>query len=368
MNEKVFDISAHNGLLTIENFKQAKAEGFTTVIIRAGYGNDISQKDTKFVSNITNAHIAGLNIGIYWFSYAISEADAITEADLCTQILEPYKAFLTYPIYFDYEYDSVNYYTKVKGIPPTSDLINKIMDAFMQRIICHKYPTGYYANLDYMRHIINTTIKDKYPNLWLADYSGLPDYPCQMQQTGSTGHITGISCRLDIGVIFKSFGIKVSPVIPKPPIVSSNTQVDIIYNVRTAHGWCGNVKNLTDFAGNTKFYSGNASTIITDVTMHVSKGSIKYRVHSMKSGWLGWVTGFDTFDSNKYAGNHTPIDAIEIYYYTPKSIRPAKRAIYHTSGRHDYFSWQHDTETTGKQDGYAGKLGEPMKRLQIYIA
>ena len=40
-------------------------------------------------------------------------------------------------------------------------------------------------------------------------------------------------------------------------------------------------------------------------------------------GWLGWITGYNVNDSAKgYAGNGKPIDAIQVYYYTPDSIRP----------------------------------------------
>lgn len=361
MNEKVFDISAHNGFLTVENFKHAKAEGYTTVIIRAGYGSDISQQDTKFCTNIVNAHLAGLNIGIYWFAYAIDVASAITEANICAKVIEPYRAFITYPIYYDYEYDSVRYYTQLKGIAPSTTLINCIMDTFMQQIITYKYMVGYYANLDYMRNIISAYTKQKYPNLWLADYSGGTEYPCQMQQTSSSGHITGINSRLDIGTIFTPYApvrTLATPVDIKP----TDQPVDVFYTTRTTRGaWLGVIKNTTDFSGR---YD---STPITDIALRVSKGSIKYRVHSISHGWLGWITGYSTTDSSKYAGDRTPIDALEIYYYTPSDIRPFKRAIYHVGTPQRYYSWQHDTDTDKGQDGYAGIMGVPITRIQIYI-
>lgn len=361
MSEKVFDISAHNGLLTLENFKQAKAEGYTTVIIRAGYGNDISQQDTKFSTNIINAHLAGLNIGIYWFAYAINAASAITEANVCAKIIEPYRAYINYPIYYDYEYDSVRYYTQLVGSKPSATFINYIMDAFMQQILSYKYMVGYYANLDYMRNVISPNIKQKYPNLWLADYTKGPDYPCQMQQTSSSGHITGIKSRLDIGTIFTPYTSVYTPV-KSTNLKPTNQPVDVFYTTRTALGtWFKVVKNTTDFSGR---YD---STPITDIALRVSKGSVKYRVHSIKYGWLGWVTGYSLTDGFKYAGNRTPIDALEIYYYTPSDIRPLKQAIYRVGTSKAYYNWQHDTNTDKGQDGYAGIFGTPITRIQIYI-
>ena len=64
-----------------------------------------------------------------------------------------------------------------------------------------------------------------------------------------------------------------------------------------------------------------------------------------------------------YAGNGKPIDAIQVYYYTPNDIRPYKKAKYKVN---DY-DWQYDTETTGNQDGYAGLIGVNATKIQITI-
>lgn len=138
--------------------------------------------------------------------------------------------------------------------------------------------------------------------------------------------------------------------------------VDVTYRVRAGGKWYPAVKNLSDFAG-------KVGVAITDVAMKVSKGSIKYRVHVKGDGWLSWVTGYDINDKkNGYAGVGEEIDAIQVYYYTPDSIRPYKRAKYRVSPvKDDYYSWQYDTETTDEQDGYAGKYGQSIDRFQIVI-
>lgn len=138
--------------------------------------------------------------------------------------------------------------------------------------------------------------------------------------------------------------------------------VDVTYRVRAGGKWYPAVKNLSDFAG-------KVGVAITDVAMKVSKGSIKYRVHVKGDGWLSWVTGYDINDKkNGYAGVGEEIDAIQVYYYTPDSIRPYKRAKYRVSPvKDDYYGWQYDTETTGAQDGYAGAFGQAIDRLQIVI-
>ena len=129
-----------------------------------------------------------------------------------------------------------------------------------------------------------------------------------------------------------------------------------------AHGWLSEVKNLTD-------YAGWKESPVTDVAVKVSAGTVKYRVHVKGGNWLPYVTGYDVNDSkNGYAGNGKPIDAVEIYYYTPDGIKPAKKAKYRVAptGK-DYYSWQYDNEKTNGQDGYAGLFGREIGKVQIVI-
>lgn len=137
-----------------------------------------------------------------------------------------------------------------------------------------------------------------------------------------------------------------------------NNKVNICYRVKTQkHGWLPEVKNLED-------YAGWENSPITGLAVKVDKGSIKYRVHVKGGKWLGWITKYDINDFNYgYAGNNKPIDAIQIYYYTPNSIRPYKKAKYKVN---DY-DWQYDTETSGNQDGYGGLIGVNATKIQITI-
>lgn len=92
-------------------------------------------------------------------------------------------------------------------------------------------------------------------------------------------------------------------------------------------------------------------------------GKIKYRVHIKGGSWLGWISDYNIGNMQTgYAGNGKEIDAIQIYYYTPDSIRPYLRAKYKTN-----YDWQYDTETSNKQDGYAGILGHYVTQLMICI-
>lgn len=150
---------------------------------------------------------------------------------------------------------------------------------------------------------------------------------------------------------------------------TSTNAVDVFYRVKTKkHGWLPEVRNLDD-------YAGWENSDIIGVAIRVNRGSIRYRVHIkeqkdvngniiVKGRWLGYITGCDINDYYKgYAGNDKPIDAIEVYYYTPNDIKPYKRAKYKVNN----YEWQYDNETKNNQDGYAGKFGVVATKFQLII-
>ena len=140
--------------------------------------------------------------------------------------------------------------------------------------------------------------------------------------------------------------------------VGNKLSVNVYYRVRTQKdGWLPVVKNLED-------YAGYQNSPITDVAIKVDKGEIKYRVHIKGGSWLPYVTGYDIGDTkNGYAGNGKIIDAIEVYYYTPKDIRPFKKAKYKVNN----YPYQYDNERSSNMDGYAGVFGINITKFQIII-
>lgn len=140
--------------------------------------------------------------------------------------------------------------------------------------------------------------------------------------------------------------------------VGNKLSVNVYYRVRTQKdGWLPVVKNLED-------YAGYQNSPITDVAIKVDKGEIKYRVHIKGGSWLPYVTGYDIGDTkNGYAGNGKIIDAIEVYYYTPKDIRPFKKAKYKVNN----YPYQYDNERSNNMDGYAGVFGINITKFQIII-
>lgn len=141
---------------------------------------------------------------------------------------------------------------------------------------------------------------------------------------------------------------------------------EITYRARVGGRWLPEVTDLTD-------YAGIGGEPITDIAVKASSGLIKYRVHIKDGDWLDYVTGYNIDDDEfGYAGDGKPIDAVEVYYFTPEDIVGKTgylRAKYRVSPVDcGYYDWQYDSETDADQDGYAGDFGKTIDRLQITLS
>lgn len=331
------------------NFSKMKNDGIDAVIIRAGYGREASQKDSMFESHYKNAKSAGMKVGAYWYSYADSVADAEREAKAFMSCVSG-KSF-DMPIYYDLEDSSQTHLGKTK--------LTEIAEKFCEIIKANGYRAGVYANLNWFTNYLDySKLKSKY-SIWLAQYNSINELYCDIWQNSSTGRVDGYSGNIDTNVIFNNDIFEVSKK------DDSNKKPDIFYKVRCNGIWLPEVKNLEDYAG----IKGKA---ITDIAVKVSEGSVWYQVHT-SSGWLPKVSGYDIDDyENGYAGNGSKIDAVRIYYNTPKNIADKLGkylvAKYRVSPLNSgYFDWQYDDQTSSGQDGYAGLFGNNIDRLCITL-
>ncbi|WP_312694331.1 glycoside hydrolase family 25 protein [Caproiciproducens sp.] len=224
------DISKHNGTI---DWEKVKVSGIDFVLIRAGYGNDISQKDSKFDEYIKAALARNIHVGVYWFSYAVSIADAQKEAEVCKKVLAPYMGQIDFPVAFDYEYDSITYAQK-HNIKVT-DSIDSIARAFMDSMQRDGWFVNLYTNNDFIRSGRFSAATIKAYDVWLADYSGAPDYSCYIQQIGSTGTVPGISGNVDMDIAYKDYPTIIQAGgyngYPKPQstVVGIDTTMDISF-------------------------------------------------------------------------------------------------------------------------------------------
>ena len=151
----------------------------------------------------------------------------------------------------------------------------------------------------------------------------------------------------------------------KPVEKENLSDVDIVYQAYTDRWWPP-IKNNQDWAGESD------GIPIRFLAVCVSKGTIRGRVHTVKDGWLPYLTFADKYNlndiENGILGNGNPMDAVELYYYTPDGYS-YKRVAYRVSGLNNeaYYAIQHDNETSNRQDGYAGLFGIPVDKFQAWI-
>ena len=164
------------------------------VIARAGYGREVSQKDTMFESHYAGAKSIGIPIGAYWYSYAMDEAGARAEADACIAVLKG-KQF-EYPIYYDVE--------EQKQFALGKEKVSAIIRAFLERVEAAGYWVGLYGSYSSLTTYTAEDIRKRYA-IWLAHwdvqkspYSG--DYGVWQYSVGKENGVTG-ACDLDYSYV-----------------------------------------------------------------------------------------------------------------------------------------------------------------------
>ena len=156
MKEFGIDVSTWQG--TNNDFVKAKNSGLKFVMIRAGYGREVSQKDNAFEANYKNAKKAGVKIGAYWYSYATSKADAIKEANACIACLKGKQFEL--PIFYDIEEQSI--------LSKSASELKDIISAFCDTLNKNKYYAGVYSGFA-VTNKVGTAFMNKYP-VWFAQW------------------------------------------------------------------------------------------------------------------------------------------------------------------------------------------------------
>ena len=197
------DISAYQGRPDWNKLKKS----LQYTILRAGWGQGTIDKQFKY--NLSECERVGMPKGIYWFSYAINPEYAKKEALAAIKSVEGHQ--LEYPIWFDYEYDSVAYAAK-KGVVVTKELASAIAKAFMDTIKAAGLKTGNYTNLDYMKRYFTDDVNNGYDR-WMAYWGAETSLTkaSAMWQYSSKEHFDGISGNVDADICHKDYGAIVVP-------------------------------------------------------------------------------------------------------------------------------------------------------------
>lgn len=192
---KGIDVSKWNGRI---DWKKVKKAGIDFCIIRTGYSKTV---DHKFKYNIEEAIDNGLQIGVYHFSYATTNAKAREEAEFCLELIKPYRKYITLGVWFDYEYDSVSY-SRRYGVYPTKKSVTSLAKTFCSTVEKNGYSTGIYTNLDFSSNYFTKEVLNKYPT-WIAVW-GKMNYHGKyvMWQYTDSGRVDGIHGKVDMNIFY----------------------------------------------------------------------------------------------------------------------------------------------------------------------
>lgn len=205
---KGIDVSEHQGTI---NWNKVKNAGIQFVMIRAGYG--INTVDSNFIKNITGAKYAGLNIGVYWFSYANNVQRATQEAEFFLKTIEPYRSSINMPVCFDWEYDSLNYIRRTYGTVATMPLVSDMAKAFLTKVENAGYYAMNYTNPDCITRFFNDSVLKRF-DTWLACWSATAPatkYPYGIWQYGAESnyidskYVDGITGVVDKNYMYKDY-------------------------------------------------------------------------------------------------------------------------------------------------------------------
>ena len=193
-NEIGIDVSKWQGKI---DFNKVKAAGASFVMIRLGYQNGFGGSlnlDPYYEVNIKNAKSAGLKVGVYFFSYAVTTGEAEEQANYIINNLKGID--LDLPIAFDWEN-----WSKFNTINMNLIELNNVASAFMKKIDDSKYQYMIYGSKNYLDKVWSSNNKK---TTWLAHYISKTTYdnPYLIWQLCSNGKIDGINGYVDIDILY----------------------------------------------------------------------------------------------------------------------------------------------------------------------
>lgn len=198
------DISKYNGDVDFADLKESDIDFVMIRLGARGYGSGQIMLDEKFNENITKATEAGMDIGIYFFSQAITADEAAEEANVVIQNLSNYN--ITYPIAFDMEYVQ-NDTARIEAL--TREEKTTVAKAFLETVKNAGYTPMIYGTKEWLIKQIDLTKLTGY-DIWLSQQEDIPDYPYQFQmwQYSLEGDVYGVSGDVDLNVSFIDYSEK----------------------------------------------------------------------------------------------------------------------------------------------------------------
>lgn len=193
------DVSSFQGDI---NWNKVKEEGINFAIIRLGYRGYGTGKivfDDNFIKNVKAANEVGIETGIYFFSQAINQQEALEEAEFVLHAIKDYA--ITYPVCYDLEKIKYNETARANNI--TKEDRTNIAITFCDKIKENGYTPYIYANAKWLTTQLELDKLQEY-DIWYADYQYKPIYPYNfsMWQYTESAKIDGITGNVDCNLLF----------------------------------------------------------------------------------------------------------------------------------------------------------------------
>lgn len=192
------DVSKWNGDIDWDKVKNA---GVEFAIVRAGYRGSVTGslvQDIYFDANMKGAAKSGIPVGVYFFTQATNEVEAVEEASAVIRWVQEYE--ITYPIFIDTEGAGGN--GRADGLDV--DTRTLVCEAFCRTIENAGYEAGIYASRNWYNNNLHTEKMENY-YIWLAEYRSVPLYQgyYRMWQYSSKGRIDGIEGNVDMNIMYE---------------------------------------------------------------------------------------------------------------------------------------------------------------------
>lgn len=191
------DVSSHQGEI---DWEQVADAGMEFAMVRIGYRGYTSggiYGDDWAEANLKGAAKAGLKVGAYFYSQAVTPAEAALEAAYCISLLKDYEIDL--PVVFDWEFVNSDARTANMDEPTLMECTRVFCDAIADA----GYQPMVYFNPSLAESLLDLEGLLDYP-FWLAMYTDQMTYPhaVEMWQYTASGSVPGISGKVDINLWF----------------------------------------------------------------------------------------------------------------------------------------------------------------------
>ena len=194
------DVSKWNGEI---DWDKVRNSGVEFAIVRAGYRGSVTGalvEDPYFAANMKGAAASKMPVGVYFFTQAVNEVEAVEEASMAVGLIKGYN--ISYPVFLDVESSNGGRGDGINAATRTA-----VCKAFCQTVQNSGYKAGIYANKTWFNTHIETPSLTGY-KIWLAQYAAAPSYnrtKYDMWQYSSKGRISGISTDVDMNISYMGY-------------------------------------------------------------------------------------------------------------------------------------------------------------------